>query len=215
LRRFDHTGYKIKLIVSDRGPGNCLLLAIKRHYPGIPHQLDWEHEVRDINEMMPPPPASSEEAKRRKNKNWQNENEQQLYRKILEMRKSINEVAFRGIWKGILNAYEKTTDRGRVVIDMLRSDLPWLKARYQAGKDVASSNSAEFGFSRFNQLFLTRMKGIHAHSDEEARKTFNVLWAAYRAKPLDSSLIDWKKGKAPLELAGVKIKKNDIWQFIV
>jgi len=213
FRRFDHLGYTPKLIVSDAGPMNCLLRAVARHYPGVPHQLDWEHVMREIENIMPPPPRDEKEARRRKRKDYQNESEQQLYAMIVKLRHAQDEEVFNSIWSKIRQLYLTQTQRGRQVIDLLRSDSSWLRARYRTGKDVESSNVAEYSFSRFNQLFASRMKGVHVSSTNEPHKIYNVLWAAFRVKPMENSTHQSKRGKATLELAKATVKRNDIWQF--
>jgi len=212
LRRLDSTAYRIKLIVSDKGPGNCIMLAVRRHYPGIPHQLDWEHEMREIEEILPPVPRDDDAANRRR-KPWQNEKELLLYRLVWKMRRAANEEEFEKVRKRILRLYASTTNRGREVIKLLEKDHVWLKARYKANSDVATSNAAEYGIGRFKVLFLKRMKGIHCIDLQSAEKAMNLLWAAYRVKPMDDSTDPQKKGRCTLQLAHANVQINDIWQF--
>lgn len=221
FHRFDRTGYDIKLIVSDKGLGRCLLRAVTRHYPGKHHQIDWEHEMREILDIMPLPPRNAEEAKRRRRKDYQSEDEQQLYELIVKMRyarkerkEDKDEDAFDEIWKSILQMFATTTKRGRDVILLLQKDIPWLKAHYAADRDVTSSNAAEYGIGRFKVLFLRARKGIHATSPFAFVRAMNLLWAAFRARPMYDSEVARKKDKAPLELARTNAMPNDIWQFM-
>jgi DNA-binding Lrp family transcriptional regulator len=214
LRRLNETSYRPKLIVSDRGPGGCLKRAVAKHCPGIPHQLDWLHELRQIKRLMRPPARNSKGTVRRRQINYPNEREQNVYDLVIKMRNARSEEEFDRLWIDLLRLYLETTNRARKVIRILRNDLRWLKARYSVGADVATSNTAEYTFSRLKHQFLNSSKGLHAHSESQTVKALDVRLAAYRAKPMDNSSDPLKRGKSTLELANAKINKNDIWQFV-
>jgi hypothetical protein len=223
FRHFDRTGYEIKLIVSDKGRVRCLINAVARHYPNKPHQIDWEHEMREILEIMPLPPRTLEEARRRRRHDYQNDEEQELYALIVRMRHAPKEAkenendkedAFDELWKTILAMYATTTKRGRDVIELLQQDLRWLKAHYAAHRDITSSNSSEYMIARLKGVFLRARRGIHATSPYDFTKAMNLVWAVFRARPMYDSEVPAKRNKATLELARTKIKVNDIWQFV-
>jgi len=216
FRRLDRTDYRIRLLISDGGPLRCILRAASGHYQGVhkvPHQLDWVHELREIEKIMPPPPKTEEEARRRR-KPWQNEEEESLYGLVLELRCAPNDELYERVRTKILKEKATTTERAKEVVELLERDRPWLKARYEAGCDCDNSNVCEYSISRFKMLFLRKMRGIHVKSAYEVQGCINVLWAALRVKPMDNSERLDRIGKATLELAHAPVKLNDIWQFL-
>jgi hypothetical protein len=216
FRRLDMSGYRIRLLISDGGPLDCIIQAASGHYQGarrVIHQLDWVHELYEIEKIMPPPPATEEEARRRR-KPWQNGKEQLLYALVLELRSARNEKQYELVRTKILKEKATTTERGTQVIDLLEKDRAWLKARYEAGCDCDNSDVCECSFSRFKMLFLRKMRGIHVRSACEVQRCINVLWAAFRVKPMDDSERLDRIGRATLELAHAPVKLNDIWQFV-
>lgn len=205
FQRLDRTGYKLRLIVSDRGFGNCLVNMIARRYPHVPHQVDWLHPLREIKKIM----------------DWSaesffflNESEQNLYGLLMTLREASDEIVFEKIWAEILQLYTSVGSKGRQVIDLLEKYHQHLKARYSVGVDITTTNLAEYSFSRLKQLFLNPRKGIHVRSESEARKAVNLLMWVYRTKPMDNSTDPSMRGKTTLELAKSKAKRNDVWQFM-
>ena len=210
FQQMDRTGLKAKMIISDKGPAGCLRRAVARHYPGTPHQLDWKHEIDEIEDIIPPPPCG----RRRRNRDYQNEREQCLYRLIIKLRDSRDLEHFNKIFEKILELRPTMTSRGQQVIRLLQDDYDGLSARYNIGVNVSTSNTAESAFSRFKQFFLKAKKGFHACSRSQAEKAVNLFWAAYRSKPLQNSTDPRKRGRTTLQLANANIRKNDIWQFM-
>jgi hypothetical protein len=216
FRRLDKTGYRIRLLISDGGPLNCIIQASSGHYQGVRkviHQLDWVHELHEIQEIMPLPPKTPEEARRRR-KPWQNDKEQVLYALVLELRSAPNEEQYERIHTRIQKEKATTTERAKKVIELLEKDKEWLKARYKAGCDYDNSDVCEYSISRFKMLFMRKMRGIHVKPAHEVQRCINVLWAAFRVKPMDDSERLDRIGRATLELAHAPVKLNDIWQFV-
>jgi len=215
FRRLDKTGYQIRLLISDGGPLDCIIRAASGHYQGVHkviHQLDWVHELHEIEKIMPLPPKTPEEARRRR-KPWQNDKEQLLYGLVLELRSARNEEQYERIRTKILKEKATTTQRAKEVVELLENDRSGLKARYEAGCDCDNSDICEYSISRFKMLFLRKKRGIHVKSRADVQGCVNVLWAAFRVKPMDDSERLDRVGRATLELAHASVKRNDIWQF--
>ncbi len=205
FQKLDRTGYKLRLLVSDLGFGNCLVNMIARRYPNIPHQADWLHPLRKIRKKM----------------GWSAEklffldaSEQLLYHLLMKLRYASDENDFDETWTKILQLYASIGSEGRQVIDLLKKYHKHLKARYSVGVNITTTNVAEYGFSRLKQLFLIPRKGIHVRSESQVRKAANLLMWVYRTKPMDSSTDPSKRGRTTLELAKSKAKRNDVWQFM-
>jgi len=214
FKLIDATGYRVEFIVSDKGPRRCLVFAIQHHFTGLPHQLDWVHEKRDIDEILPLPELHKTEASRKLLKRpLPTEQEQKLCNLVCRLENSSREDEFDLYWNRIKGLQGETTDRGRQVIDMLKLDLSLLRTRLIVGKSTATSNLAEFSFGRFKRLFLNRI-GLHAITLCDARKQVNRLFAAYRVRIMDRSEDLYRVGKTTLELAGTDAIAADIWQFI-
>jgi hypothetical protein len=209
--RLDCTGYKVNFSVSDKGPLNCLKNAFAKHYPNVPHQFDWVHELDSVKEIIPPRPK-----KPRKNVEYQTLDEQRLYRRIIQMYYAPTKLECEEIWQEILaeSWEERTTVRGDEVIELLKKDYSNLLTHYTVNGGVAHSNLAETSFGRFKHLFVLPKKGVHLRNKEDIQKMNNVLWAAFRSRPMYESGDKRKRNKSTLELARVQIKKNDIWQFM-
>jgi hypothetical protein len=170
------------------------------------------HELHEIEKIMPLPPKTPEEARRRR-KPWQNDKEQLLYGLVLELRSARNEEQYERIRTKILKEKATTTQRAKEVVELLENDRSGLKARYEAGCDCDNSDICEYSISRFKMLFLRKKRGIHVKSRADVQGCVNVLWAAFRVKPMDDSERLDRVGRATLELAHASVKRNDIWQF--
>src|SRR5208337_5263405 len=120
FRRLGRTGYNARLFISDKGPLGCLKQAIHQHYPNVPHQIDWVHELDDVKSIIPPRPPQ----RARKDVTYQTPDERRLYARIFQMSKAPTRSECELIWSEILaEDWERTTTkRGVEVIDLLVKD---------------------------------------------------------------------------------------------
>jgi hypothetical protein len=102
----------------------------------------------------------------------------------------------------------------RPVANFLHTRWNWLMThhRVRVGKRriPRDANSIENVISYLNTRLKT-MRKLKTHATAEA--ILNLIVLNYRFKPLDSAEKRWRKGKAPLELAGGKIEGLDWLKF--
>lgn len=192
--------YPTEGVVSDLGRGKIFIARIQQIFPGVPHQACVVHYYRYVKRTIPAGKKSS----------WYHEN------RIL--RKTVHDLLFAQQFtdaQQILKSIQNTRHIFRAsyhqtIIRSLERHFSLLTAHFHHPVLVRDNNITENLIKQLNR----KIKQSDGFKTRENADSFLKLWFIhYRFNPFVNSNASYRKGKSPLELAGINIKNLDWLSF--
>lgn len=192
--------YPTRGIVSDLGRGKIFVGSIEQIFPGVPHQACVVHYYRYVKRTIPAGKKSP----------WHHENRL--------LRKTVHDLLFaqqfadaEQILKNIQsNRHLFGASYHQTIIRSLERYFNLLSAHFHHPVLVRDNNVTENLIKQLNR----KIKQSDGFKTRENADSFLRLWFIhYRFNPFVNSCVSNRKGKAPLELAGINIKNRDWLSF--